>query len=236
MRTAADPAPAAGEAIDSKGSGAPGVDQSGPAGEAQGQTKMWPKPEYWDRENYQGYWEDLGLPKSGWRRPTRIVSGVALIFVFFIPELIDGMWWATLVISEAVVATIVILGTPGGKLIAGRAYFRRRLVAPIVISLALLGFLGLEVYNSLLFGTWSLSGTPPVILACGARYAQDGPAIGVPSGLVLHPVGKTPSGVTMLVNDSCGGPSPWAFVSIGHGEIIPFLQVGWLGPIGPYTS
>jgi hypothetical protein len=198
-----------------------------PTVDRHGQTRMWAKPEYWDRENYQGYWEDLELLELRWRTTTRIVAILVLTGLFFTPELIDGLWWLTLVISELVVGAIVILGAPN----------RRRLVAVVVVAVALAGFASLEAFNDLEFGTLSLSGPPPQVLACGAVYEQTSISLDVPKSLHLHQVGTTPSGLAMLGNAQCGNEaSVWVFVSLGGGMVMPYLESQYVGPPVPYSQ
>jgi hypothetical protein len=216
-----------------------------PSVDPAGDSRMWAHPRYWPkklrpywdpRSGYVGYWEDLDVKRPWWKRPTRALSIVGLVVLFFVPLAVGGFWWLPLLVSEFVVGTLLILGTPGGRMVPGTTHFRKRLIAPVVVALGVAGLLSLLVYNDLAFGTWSLSGPPPMIVACGGGYTVDGDAIPSPSGVVLHQVGVTPSGDAILGNAQCGSAgSVWAFVGVGHGRVIPYRINGYLGPQVPYS-
>jgi hypothetical protein len=146
--------------------------------------------------------------------------------LFFVPLSADGVWWLTLAVSIVAVGVLLVLSSPTHRL--------RAVVVTAVV--ALVAFVGLEAYNDIAFGTLSLTGPPPLIFACGAEYAQSsaGP-VTVAGGLTLHRVGITPSGLELLGNANCGGPgSVWAFVSVGPGQVVPYLADHYTGPSLPY--
>ena len=196
----------------------------------EGETRTWAHPRYWDpeNENYVGYWEHLDVSRPWWRGAPRFFAWSSLIVLFFVPEIIDGMWWLTLAISELVVGAIVILAIPR----------HRRRVALIVVSLALLGFGFLEAYNWVGFGTAGLYGPPPLILACGGEYQMtQASGISIPKGLVLHRVGTTPSGLAILGNNRCNSFSAvWAFVGLGNGKIVLYIEYNYSGDLTSYSS
>lgn len=171
---------------------------------------------------YVGYWEDLEVPPAPWRRTAAAVSVLVLTGLFVTPELVDGLWWLTLVISIVVVGGILVIGSPGGRRPRGTALFRRRIVLPAVVVAGAVLFGAFMTYDLLAFHTWSLSGPPPKVLACGAEYSRAGAAIPTPARVPLHRVGTTPSGLPILGNADCGrGTSVWAFVGI-HGQVVPY--------------
>jgi hypothetical protein len=170
---------------------------------------------------------ELFVHRSRWGWFARLLFLAALVFLFFEPERVDGMWWGTLVISEAVVGVLIVLASPG----------RRRLATMVVAALAALGFVALEVYNDAAFGTLSLSGPPPKILACGQEYTRTATRpIPIVPPVPLHRVGTTPSGRTLLGNGRCGEHgSVWAFVSAGRGLVIAYLAEDYTGRPPPYS-
>ncbi|MHB8318044.1 MAG: hypothetical protein ACYDEP_02255 [Acidimicrobiales bacterium] len=193
----------------------------------EGETRMWAQPQYWDCDNYQGYWEDLDTSKPWWHGLPRAFFIAGLFILFFVPEILDGLWWLTLFVSDLVVGTIVILGMPR----------HRARVVLAVTSFVLVSFASLEAYNWLLFDTVSLWGPPPTILACGAEYVRTDANIAVPKGLILHRVGTTPSGLAVLGNSRCGTyNSAWAFVGVSSGKIVPYLEFNYSGnSVPPYS-
>jgi hypothetical protein len=185
---------------------------------------------------YVGYWEGLQVEPSGSGRLRTVIVILVLIGIFLTPLLIDGIWWLTLAVSEVVVGTILVLGAPPGARQPGTALFRRRVVLPVVLVVAVVFYGAFMAYDDLLFGTWSLSGPPPKVLACGAEYHAEGGLIPAPRGVPLHQVGTTPSGLPILGNANCGNAdSTWAFVG-STGKVRPY-EVACLGacPSEPYS-
>lgn len=170
--------------------------------------------------------EGLLPRRPGWQRPGRLLFAVLTVTLFLLPEMIDGMWWLTLAVSEAVAGLLIIFAS----------VTHRRLATVAVIVLAVLGFVGLEAYNDAAFGTLSLSGPPPLIFACGAEYTRASSSpVAVGPTLVLHGVGTTPSGMALLGNTRCGTTgSVWAFVSTAPGRVIPYLIDHYAGQRLPY--
>jgi len=171
---------------------------------------------------YVGYWEDLEPPRRPWRFERRLILLLVLVGLFFVPLLIDGVWWLTLATSEVVVGTLLVLGSPPCRRTSGSGFYRRRVVLPTVFAACAALFGAFMGYDSVAFGTWSLAGPPPKILACGAEYAAEGGPIPTPSGVPLHRVGTTPSGLPMLGTAQCGSSgTKLAFVGTG-GKVIPY--------------
>lgn len=179
--------------------------------------------------SYVGYWKDLEAPPARWKRSSRALAILALTALFALPELVGGTWWLTLVISEVVVGTLVVLGAPPGHAVPGTTYFRRQIVLPAVVVAALAIFGAFLAYDDLAFGTLSLAGPPPQVLACGTVFYRTGSSIPRPPGSPLHRVGTTPSGLAVLGDASCGQrDGVWAFVARG-GRLVPY-QATCAGP------
>lgn len=189
-----------------------------------------------DTSGYVGYWANLKAPNRPWRRTTKLASFLVLVGILVTPELIDGLWWIPVLISEVAVGTILILGAPSGPRSEGTAYFRRRVVAPSVLVLGLVAFGAFLVFDQVAFGTWTLSGPPPRVLACGATYDRAGTAITPPTGVALHKVGVTPSGLDVFGNSTCGeANSTWVFVGV-HKKVIPYrVRCSGTCPDEPYS-
>ncbi|MHB8219305.1 MAG: hypothetical protein ACYDHU_03130 [Acidimicrobiales bacterium] len=106
----------------------------------------------------------------------------------------------------------------------GATWFRRKLVAPAVVVVVLVGFGAFIAYGNLIFGTFSLVGPPPRVIVCGDSYNNSGETISTPHTLALHRVGTTLSGLPILGNAACGHlDAAWVFVGI-HGKLIPYRE------------
>lgn len=175
---------------------------------------------------YVGYWEDLEPPRRPWGFERKVVVVLVLVGLFLAPLLIDGVWWLTLATSEVVVGALLVLGSPPGRRTSGSGVFRRRVILPAVLVVGAVLFGAFMGYSYLAFGTWSLVGPPPKILACGGEYSADGGPMPTPSGVPLHRVGTTPSGLPILGTAHCGGSeSKVAYVGSG-GKVVPYQLCG----------
>jgi hypothetical protein len=179
---------------------------------------------------YVGYWKNLRVTRTRLRSELSVAWILLMGLAFIVPLLIGGIAFIPVLVAETLVAAMVIVSAPGGKVVPGHAYFRKRLVVPVVVVVAAVGFGAFWCYDDILFGTWSLSGTPPRILACGAQYDRAGPPIPPPKGVALHRVWETPSGEEILGTADCGrAGSVRAFVAVGHGRVVPYDIAGATG-------